>query len=122
MIRFGNFSGLRRSRQCQWRLGKLPVINRLMATQARVRFTWKKRVYEAPYSAAMPVRLLTDHGNWNLNNMPSSQKNDYSTIEMVSRIECKAELLNLMADAPKKNVLNIPGGQNSVNANELGVS
>ena len=51
-----------------------------------------------PYSAAM--RLLTD---WN--NM-LSQKND-STIEMVSRIECKAELLNSMADAPKKNVLNI---------------
>ena len=52
-----------------------------------------------PYSAAM--RLLTD---WN--NM-QSQKN-YTTIEMASRIECKAELLNLIADAPKKNILNIP--------------
>ena len=52
-----------------------------------------------PYSAAM--RLQTD---WN--NM-LSQKN-YSTIEMVSRIECKARLLNLIADAPKKNILNMP--------------
>ena len=64
--------------------------------KAMLRFIVAKWV---PYSAAM--RLLTD---WN--NM-LSQKN-YSTIEMVSRIEMKAELLNLMADAPKKNVLNIP--------------
>ena len=64
--------------------------------KAMLRFIVAKWV---PYSAAM--RLQTD---WN--NM-LSQKN-YSTIEMVSRIECKAELLNLMADAPKKNVLNIP--------------
>ena len=64
--------------------------------KATLRFIVSKWV---PYSAAM--RLLTD---WN--NM-LSQKN-YSTIEMVSRIEMKAELLNLMADAPKKNVLNIP--------------
>ena len=63
--------------------------------KAMLRFIVAKWV---PYSAAM--RLQTD---WN--NM-LSQKN-YSTIEMVSRIECKAELLNLMADAPKKNVLNI---------------
>ena len=27
---------------------------------------------------------------------------------MVSRIECKAKLLNLIADAPKGNVLNLP--------------
>jgi len=40
------------------------------------------------------------------NNM-TSQKN-YTTIEMVSRIECKARLLNLIADAPKKNILNMP--------------
>ncbi len=64
--------------------------------KAMLRFIVAKWV---PYSATM--RLLTD---WN--NM-LSQKN-YSTIEMVSRIEMKAELLNLMADAPKKNVLNIP--------------
>ena len=36
-----------------------------------------------------------------------SQKN-YTTIEMASRIECKAELLNLIADAPEGNILNIP--------------
>ena len=52
-----------------------------------------------PYSAAM--RLL---GDWN--NM-QSQKN-YTAIEMASRIECKAELLNLIADAPEGNILNIP--------------
>ena len=51
-----------------------------------------------PYSAAL--RLL---GDWN--NM-QSQKN-YTTIEMVSRIECKAELLNLIADALEGNILNI---------------
>ena len=67
--------------------------------KAMLRFIVAKWV---PYSAAMAaaMRLQTD---WN--NM-LSQKN-YSTIEMVSRIECKAELLNSMADAPKKNVLNI---------------
>ena len=64
--------------------------------KATLRFIVSKWV---PYSAAM--RLLTD---WN--NM-QSQKN-YTTIEMASRIECKAELLNLIADAPKKNILNIP--------------
>ena len=64
--------------------------------KAMLRFIVAKWV---PYSAAM--RLLTD---WN---SMLSQKN-YSTIEMVSRIEMKAELLNLMADAPKKNVFSFP--------------
>ena len=67
--------------------------------KAMLRFIVAKWV---PYSAAMRLQPETD-SSWN--NM-LSQKN-YSTIEMVSRIECKAELLNSMADAPKKNVLNI---------------
>ena len=47
-----------------------------------------------------------------------SQKN-YTTIEMASRIECKAELLNLtrIADAPKNNILNIPAWAPDVDFN-----
>ena len=58
----------------------------------------RKPLRYVPYSAAM--RLKTDWDGM------LSQRN-YSTIELVSRIENRAEILNMMADAPKKNVLNI---------------